>query len=121
MVADLETSFQELNEKQWSEMVDDLWSRALPHLRNESSYYFPSPTHSLSGFAFIDPTLLMSITTGQYGFQGNNWEEEDEQELESELGGELNRDSSAEVSLEKSQTQPVVIVKRKSVLFCQHL
>ena len=34
----IETSFQDTsNQKLWSERVDDLWSNALPHLRERSN------------------------------------------------------------------------------------
>ena len=35
----IETSFQDTsNQKLWSERVDDLWSNALPHLRDRSNH-----------------------------------------------------------------------------------
>lgn len=46
------------------------------------------------GFAFIDPTLLMNMSSDQYGFLGEEeWGDEDN---ESEWGEDLNKDTTSE-------------------------
>ena len=69
-----------------------------PPTKPHPSFY---TCYHTTGFAFIDPTLLMNSSTGQYGFYGDEWEEESD----SELGGDLNKDTSEGYS-EDGSLQP---------------
>ena len=83
----METSFLDVaNQKQWNELVDDLWTQALPHLRDQ-------------GLAFIDPDLLLNMSADRYGFDGEDWEED-------ELGGDLNKEEELGEELERNESLP---------------
>ena len=72
----METSFQEIaDQRQWNELVDNLWTQALPHLRDQ-------------GLAFVDPALLLNMSADRYGFEGEDWDED----TDNELGGDLNKE-----------------------------